>query len=64
MVEVSSEGVGSADIDETISAKLVSPSLFIGKGDLSPPLGHGLLPFAVASLVHPPNRKSLKARAA
>ena len=64
MIEVSSEGVGSADIDEAVSAKLVPPSLLIGKGEPSPPLGHCLLPFAVASLVHPPNRKSPKARAA
>jgi len=32
----SSEGDDSAGFDEAVSARLVSPSLLIGKGELSP----------------------------
>ena len=63
VVEVSSQGGGSADTDETVSAKHVSPSLLIDWDELSPHLGYCLLlPFAVASLAHPPSRKIRKAR--
>jgi len=60
VVEVSSEGGGSADIDQAVSAKHVSRSLLFERDELSPPSW----PIAVASLVHRPSRKSRKARAA
>ena len=64
VVEVSSQGGGLADTDETVSAKHVSP-LLLTEMNFHPHLGHCLLlPFALASLAHPPSRKIRKARAA
>ena len=56
MVEMSSQGGGSADTDETVSAKHVSPSLLVDRDELSPPSWSLLIVAFCRRITRPPSQ--------